>query len=78
MTKIVFGPAWPAFENGARVYSILMKNENTERPVTVGFLSKTLRKTWQVDIAAHATGRTVIKETAKFADAKRMARELLA
>ena len=66
-------------ENGGATYAITWRGEHTGRlPVTVGYLSRTRRGTWQVDIAGHWAGRPIIKETARFADAKRMARELLA
>ena len=66
-------------ENGGATYAITWRGEYTGRSsATVGYLSRTRRGTWQVDIAGHWAGRPIIKETARFADAKRMARDLLA
>jgi len=42
-----------------------------------GYISRTRRGTWQVDIASRYHGQR-IAETPRFADAKQMARELLA
>ena len=63
-------------ENGGATYAI-WRHLAPDNQYIAGYISKTRRGTWQVDIATRHYGQR-IKETRKFADAKLMARELLA
>ena len=65
-------------ENGSPVYAIWYDNSETGAHCVAGYINRTRRKSWQIDILAHMKGRAIIKETAKFKDAKQIARELLA
>lgn len=63
-------------ENGGAVYAI-WRHLGPENCQIKGYISKTRRGTWQVDIASRYHGQR-ITETPRFSDAKQMARELLA
>jgi hypothetical protein len=73
-TKISF---WVApLENGSPVYAV-WRHLAADSASVKGFITKTSRRTWQIDLATRYYGQRII-ETAKFSDAKVMARELLA
>lgn len=63
-------------ENGGAVYAIQRRIGPGNSEIK-GYISKTRRGTWQVDIASRYYGQR-ITETRYLADAKQMARELLA
>ena len=63
-------------ENGGATYAI-WRHIGSQNPHIAGYISKTRRGTWQIDIATRYHGQR-ITETASFADAKQMARDLLA
>lgn len=63
-------------ENGGATYAI-WRFRDPEDCEFKGNISRARRGTWQVDVASRPYGQR-IAETARFADAKQMARELLA
>lgn len=63
-------------ENGGATYAIWRYRGPGDAQL-VGHINRNRRGMWQVDIATRYYGQR-ITETAKFADAKHMARELLA
>ena len=63
-------------ENGSPVYAV-WRHLAADSASVKGFITKTRGGTWQIDLATRYYGQR-ITETAKFSDAKVMARELLA
>lgn len=63
-------------ENGGAVYAII-QYRNPQSCQIKGYISKTRWGSWQVDIASRHYGQR-ITDTKRFADAKQMARDLLA
>jgi hypothetical protein len=63
-------------ENGGATYAI-WRHIGPGNACVKGYISRTRRGAWQIDIASRYHGQR-ITETARFADAKRMACELLA
>jgi hypothetical protein len=76
MTKLHFSSRNLPRENGGATYAIW--KDSPDGFCIAGYISKTLRKTWQVDLIKTRHASPYIKETPRFADAKRMAREALA
>lgn len=66
----------PQYENGSPVYAV-WRHLATDSASVKGFITKTKRGTWQIDLATRYYGQR-ITEAASFADAKTMVRELLA
>jgi hypothetical protein len=62
-------------ENGGAVYAVWRYLGPCNGEIK-GYISRTRRGTWQVDISSRYHGRRV-EETPRFADAKRMACRLL-
>lgn len=68
---------WDApLENGSPVYAV-WRHLAADSASVKGFITKTRRGTWQIDLATRYYGQR-ITETAKFSAAKAMVRELLA
>jgi hypothetical protein len=65
-----------ARENGSPVYAV-WRCLVADNASVKGFITKTTRGAWQLDLATRHYGQR-ITETRKLADAKLMARELLA
>jgi hypothetical protein len=63
-------------ENGSPVYAV-WRHLAADSASVKGFITKTKRGTWQIDLATRYYGQR-ITETDSFTDAKVMARELLA
>lgn len=63
-------------EHGGCTYAI-WRHLGPDNASLVGHISRTRRGTWQVDVATRYYGQR-ITETIRFADAKQLARELLA
>jgi hypothetical protein len=63
-------------ENGGATYAVWRHLASGNGEIK-GYISRTRRGTWQVDITSRYHGQR-IAETPRFADAKQMARELLA
>lgn len=66
----------PQYENGSPVYAV-WRHLAADSASVKGFITKTRRGTWQIDLATRYYGQR-ITEVASFTDAKVIARELLA
>jgi hypothetical protein len=75
-TKITRWDGPPQYENGSPVYAV-WRHLAADSASVKGFITKTRRETWQIDLATRYYGQR-ITEAAKLSDAKVMARELLA
>ena len=63
-------------ENGSPVYAV-WRHLAADSASVKGFITKTERGTWQIDLATRCYGQRITEATS-FADAKIMVRELLA
>lgn len=75
-TNITRYDGLPQRENGSPVYAV-WRHLAADNASVKGFITKTERGTWQIDLATRCYGQR-ITETSSFSDAKTMVRELLA
>ena len=75
-TNITRYDGLPQRENDSPIYAV-WRHLAADSASVKGFITKTKRGTWQIDLATRCYGQR-ITETSSFSDAKVMVRELLA